>query len=162
MVDAKVPPAVSTESEAFTSFVERVGTPLQQALIAAYGVQVGEDVTSDALAYAWEHWDRIRVMHNPAGYLYRVGQSRSKRGIFRRPPRAALDRPEPTSGWFEPGLPDALAALPPRQRAAIVLIHGFDWTVAEVARMWGVSYSTVKAHADKGMARVRKNLGVDR
>lgn len=161
MVDWKVTVTVNSEPDSFTGFVERARKPLHQALIAAYGAQVGDDVTSEALAYAWENWDRVRVMHNPVGYLYRVGQSRARRGIFRRPPPLAVERPVQTSGWYEPGLPDALAALPGRQRAAVVLVHGFEWTIAEVAEVWGVSFSTVKAHVDKGMARLRRRFGVE-
>jgi len=161
MVDWKVTVTVNIDSGSFTAFVERVGKPLHQALIAAFGVQVGEDITSDALAYAWEHWDRVRVMRNPAGYLYRVGRSRARRGIFRRPPTPVVERPAPVSGWFEPGLSDALAGLSERQRAAVVLVHGFEWTMAEVARVWGVSFSTVKEHVDKGLGRLRRDLGVE-
>ena len=161
MIDWKVTVTVEADSKSFTAFVEGVGKPLHQALIAAYGVQVGDDVTSDALAYAWEHWDRVRVMHNPVGYLYRVGQSKARRGIFRRPPPLAVERPVETSGWYEPGLADAVAALSGRQRAAVILVHGFGWRIAEVAQMWGVSFSTVKAHVDKGMGRLRRDLGVE-
>lgn len=152
---------VHSNAKSFTSFVERVGKPLHQALIAAYGVQVGEDATADALAYAWEHWESVQVMRNPGGYLYRVGQSKARRGIFRRAPPASVVQPVPSSEWYEPGLAAALARLPKRQRAAVVLVHGFGWTMADVARMWGVSFSTVKSHVDKGMGRLRDNLGVE-
>jgi hypothetical protein len=45
MIDWKVTVTVEADSKSFTTFVERVGKPLHQALIAAYGVQVGDDVT---------------------------------------------------------------------------------------------------------------------
>lgn len=151
---------VDADSKTFTSFVERVGKPLHQALIAAFGVQVGEDATSEALAYAWEHWSRVKLMHNPAGYLYRVGRSKARRGIFRRSPPVVYDHHPQISGWYEPGLADALAGLSERQRTAVMLVHGFEWTLAEVADFWGISFSTVKEHVDKGMARLRGELGV--
>ena len=37
--------------------------------------------TAEALAWGWEHLDRLRTMENPAGYLYRVGY---RRGIRQR------------------------------------------------------------------------------
>jgi DNA-directed RNA polymerase specialized sigma24 family protein len=154
---------IGTDSTEFTAFVEMFGRQLHQALIAAYGLQVGEEVTSEALAYAWEHWDKIRAMSNPVGYLYRVGQSRSRRGLFRRPPPQLYPGPPVhDAGWFEPGLPAALARLSRRQRAAVVLVHGFGWTPTEVARMWGVSFSTVQAHVKKALFRLRRDLGVEK
>jgi DNA-directed RNA polymerase specialized sigma24 family protein len=151
---------VSAEAS-FTSFVERVGRPLRQALIAAYGPDVGVDVAADALAYAWEHWDRVSAMGNPAGYLYRVGQSSARRGIFRRPP--AYERPRLPDGsvWVEPELEGAMAALSRQQRAAITLVHGYGWKITEVAELWGVAFSTVRAHLDRGMSKLRARLGVD-
>ena len=157
----KVTLTISEDPVSFTSFVERVGRPLRQALIAAYGPDIGADVTAEAFAYAWEHWDRISAMSNPAGYLYRVGQSKARRGIFRRPPPVEVKPPEAESYWFEPGLAPAIAGLPEKQRAAIVLVHGYGWTVAEVAEMWGVTYSTVRAHIDRAMSKLRRNLGIE-
>lgn len=157
----KVTVTVSGHPVSFTSFVEHVGTPLRQALIAAYGPDVGADVTAEALAYAWEHWDRLSSMKNPAGYLYRVGQSKARRGIFRKPPPVDVSRPEAGSHWFEPRLAPAISELSEKQRAAVVLVHGYGWTVTEVAEMWGVTFSTVRAHVDRAMSRLRKKLGVE-
>ena len=152
---------VSADAASFTSFVERVGRPLRQALIAAYGPDVGAEVTAEAFAYAWEHWERVSVMQNPAGYLYRVGQSKARRGIFRKAPPFEPPRLPDGSHWFEPGLADAIAGLSEKQRAAVVLVHGYQWTVTEVAELWGVTFSTVRAHLDRAMEKLRRKLGVD-
>ena len=37
------------------------------------------DAVSEAMLYAWEHRDRVLSMDEPLGYLYRVGQSKSRR-----------------------------------------------------------------------------------
>lgn len=161
MTGWKVTLSVSAGEEAFTTFVEKVARPLRQALIAAYGPDVGAEVTAEAFAYAWEHWDRVGQMANPAGYLYRVGQSRARRGIFRKPPPLELPSHDGGSRWFEPGLADAIAALSEKQRASVVLVHGYGWTTTEVAEMWGVTFSTVSAHLDRAMAKLRKRLGVE-
>lgn len=149
------------ESADFTEFVERVGRPLRQALIAAYGPDIGAEVTAEAFAYAWENWERLSAMRNPAGYLYRVGQSKARRGIFRKPPPVQIPHQPDGSHWFEPDLAKAIASLSDKQRAAVVLVHGYGWTVSEVAEMWGVTFSTVKAHIERAMTRLRKRLGVD-
>ena len=71
-------------AEAEGSFKKAVtlapASPLaNRALVAFYGVEVGCEATADALALAWERWDSIEAMTNPIGYLFRVGQSRSRR-----------------------------------------------------------------------------------
>lgn len=157
----KVTVTVEADAAAFTSFVEEVGRPLRQALIAAYGSDVGADVTAEAFAYAWEHWDRISVMQNPAGYLYRVGQTRARRGIFRKPPRMVVSRPPDGPHWYEPALAGAISSLSDKQRAAVVLVHGYGWSITEVAELWGVTFSTVRAHLDRAMVKLRKTMGVE-
>jgi len=61
---------------------------LARALVAAYGPERGQEAVAEALADAWEHFEDVRVMPNPAGYVYRVGQSRSR--PRRRPVTAAF------------------------------------------------------------------------
>lgn len=156
----KVTVTISADTAEFTSFIEDIGRPLRQALIAAYGPQIGAEVTAEALAYAWEHWSRISAMKNPAGYLYRVGQTQARRGIFRKPPPFESPVFTQPSEWYEPGLAPAIATLSDKQRAAVILVHGFGWSITEVAEMWGVTFSTVRAHVDRGLRRLRKKLGV--
>ena len=49
----------------------RLEPRLRRALVALCGVEAARDATAEALAYAWQHWDRIAAMRNPAGYVYR-------------------------------------------------------------------------------------------
>ena len=77
--------------EVFTEFVGTVEPRLRIALVARYGPERGREATAEALAFAWEHWERVGQMDNPIGYLFRVGQSKSR--SRRRPPLIA-DRPE--------------------------------------------------------------------
>jgi DNA-directed RNA polymerase specialized sigma24 family protein len=140
----------------FEAFVREVEPRLRRALVAAYGFEDGRDATAEALAYAWEHWKRLSGMANPAGYVFRVAQSRRPR-TGRRP---LFD----TSGWtelrFEPGLPGALAQLTMRQRLAVVLVHGYGYTLREVAELTGLRPTTIQNHAERGLARLRNALGV--
>jgi len=156
----KVTVTMSAEEATFTSFVERAARPLRQALIAAYGPDVGPEVTAEALAYGWEHWDRVGLMNNPAGYLYRVGQSRARRGVFRKPPPLQIPDHPDGNHWFEPGLTAAIADLSRKQRAAVVLVHGYGWSITEVAELWGVTFSTVKEHLERAMSKLRRKLRV--
>ena len=146
-------------AQAFTRFVKGVEPRLSYAFAAAYGPEVGADVTSDALAWAWEHWERVQRMENPAGYLYAVGRNNQRRRHRRRKPVLMNVDPERTP-WVEPELPAALAALPDQQRVVVVLLHCFEWTMCEVAELLDVSKSTVQSHAERGLARLRSRLGV--
>lgn len=147
-----------TPSESFTEFVSEIEPRLKRALCVRYGIERGVEATADALAYGWEHWDRVRDMENPAGYLYQVGSSRSRP---RRIPRPTFpDLPADAAPWVEPGLPAALARLSESQRQAVWLVHGFEWTLEETASLLGVSVSTVRKHLERGERKLRKALGV--
>ena len=78
---------------------------------------------AEASLYAWEHSDRVRMMDNPAGYLWRVGQSRSRarRRPVVFPPAGQGGMPE-----VEPKLPEALASLTERQRCCVLLTQAFE------------------------------------
>jgi RNA polymerase sigma-70 factor (ECF subfamily) len=144
--------------QTFAEFHLTAEPQLRRALIARYGGEVGREAAAEALAYGWEHWDRLRKMNNPLGYLYRVGQSKSRR-LW--PRRAVFDRkPAPELPWFEPGLPPALNKLSARQRQVTVLVYGFEYTHQEVADLLGISRSSVQNHVERGLARLRTELEV--
>jgi RNA polymerase sigma factor (sigma-70 family) len=151
------PPDVPGDFEAFVLVTE---PPLRRALIAAYGYEDGREATAEALAYAWEHWTRVREMRNAAGYLFRVARTSAVRGRrWRRPPPPQLTSPPEGEYAFEPGLPGALASLPERQRVAVVLVHGFGYTLREVADLTGIKVTTVQNHLERGLRRLRDRLG---
>jgi RNA polymerase sigma-70 factor (ECF subfamily) len=145
---------------AFTEFLESHGSRLRHAFIARYGPDVGSDVTSDVTAYAWEHWDKVSAMDNPSGWLYRVGQSRARWYHLRRRPVLLPDPRTDQNRWVEPALPRLLASLPKRQRVAVILTQAFGYTVREAAEIIGVAPSTVQQNAQRGLARLRAQLGV--
>lgn len=145
--------------EDFSQFVGETETELARSLIAAYGPEVGREAARDALAYAWEHWERVSEMENPVGYLYRVGQSKSRR--YRR---KRILFPEVDSGELphvEPALPAALEQLSTRQRAAVALIHVDGMSEREAAEAMGVSRATVRRHARRGLSKLRDVLEVE-
>jgi RNA polymerase sigma-70 factor (ECF subfamily) len=145
---------------AFDAFVRLEGDRLRRVLVAHYGLDVGLDVADDALAWAWEHWPRVRDMPNPAGYLYRVGQSSARRHWrWRRTVVLPEERVTHDAPRFEPGLPGALAVLKPAQRVAVVLVHALGWTYEEAATAMGVPVTTLRNHVARGMARLRHEMG---
>lgn len=147
------------KGDSFTEFFSDVEARLRAAFTATFGVEVGREVCAEAMSYGWEHWDRLRDMENPAGYLYQVGVGKGRRTkpSFRvvYEPRA-VDSP----GWFEPGLADALWSLSEKQRIVVSLVHGYGWSLSQVASLLGVGKSTVQSYEQRGMKRLRRKLGV--
>jgi DNA-directed RNA polymerase specialized sigma24 family protein len=155
-------PVQGTAEAAFTAFVEQHERVLREALTAAFGVDAGRDATADALAHAWERWDRLEVMDNPVGYLYVVGRNRARRALQRRrsmPVRYPLPDGD-AAPPFEPALAGALAGLSERERSVVLLLHGFQWTMSEVAETLDLSKSSVQSYAERALAKLRVKIGV--
>lgn len=150
------PVVAAVAADHFEEFVRANEPRLRRALVAAYGGPAGREATAEALAYAWEHWERLADVDNLPGYLYRVGQSRTRwrRTPVTFAPTVAYDDPV-----VEPGLAKALASLSVRQRTAVVLVHGFGWTLREVADHTGVKVTTVQNHLERGLAKLRHQIG---
>jgi DNA-directed RNA polymerase specialized sigma24 family protein len=144
------------DEAAFRRFVSVAEPRLRRALVAAYGPDRGLEATAEALGYAWEHWGKGQSLSNPCGYLYRVGQSRTR--ISKR--RNLVSRAHEPEHWVEPRLGSALSALPKRQRVAVVLVFAAGFTPTEAAAILGVSASTVKTNTERGVAKLRRSLGV--
>jgi len=141
----------------YTAFMATAEPRLRHSLIGRLGVQRGRDATLEAMTYGWKHWERVSVMENPIGYLYRVGVSSAKP---RRVPRVDPPRPEHCEPWIEPALGHSLDELSEHQRVAVVLRHGFDWEYEEIAEVLDVSVSTVRNHLSRGMEKLRAGLEV--
>lgn len=147
---------MATPEADFAAFSRRVEPGLRRALLGAVGVQRVDDATSEALAYAFEHFARVSEMEHPVGYLFRVGQSRTRP---RKRLRLFAGSP-PLMPDVEPGLVPALVRLPESQRLAVWLVHGCGWTHAETAEVLGVTTSTASTHVARGLERLRRELGV--
>jgi RNA polymerase sigma factor (sigma-70 family) len=157
MQTADNPAVVAAAADEFEDFVREVEPRLRRALVATFGFDEGRDAAAEALAYAWEHWDRLRAVTNLPGYLYRVGRTAASR-------RKRTPVLHDSEGWaehrFEPGLPGALASLSQRQRIAVVLVHGYGYTLREVAEITGITRSSVQIHAARGLTKLRASLGI--
>ncbi|MDY7099912.1 MAG: sigma factor-like helix-turn-helix DNA-binding protein [Actinomycetota bacterium] len=153
----------TTTAGTFEAFCADAEPKLRRALVGGFGAEHGREAAAEALAHGWKHWARVAAMDNPAGYLYTVGARWARRQARRRR-RRLLAGAEPTVTWgsrFEPGLEAALGGLSRRQRQAVVLVAGFGMTHAETADLLGLSRSSVQNHVERGMARLRDDLGVD-
>lgn len=131
---------------------------LRAALVSAYGAEVGADAAAEALTWAFEHLDRVAHMENPAGYLYRVGQSAARR--VRKPLALMPGLHSQELPDVEPALVPALEALSEHQRQVVLMVHAFGWPQVDVAEVLGVSPSTVAAHLRHGMDSLRASMEV--
>ncbi len=149
-----------TVASEFTDFVLVVEPRLRRALSAAFGSERGREATAEALAYGWQHWGRVGVMANPAGYLFRVGQRKARR--MRSSPRT-VDQFEQVheDPWVEPGLVPALLKLSERQRVVISLVHAFDWSMSEVATVLGVSKAAVQSYEKRARKKLQREMGAE-
>ncbi len=148
----------------FEQFVADVEPRLRRAMIVGFGPDLGRQSALEALSWAWENWDRVQAMDNPAGYLYRVATTRALRARPRDLPMSgpAIELTPDVSTvdgeWFEPGLLDALDTLSDVQRSAVVLVHGYGYTLREAAEILEVASSTVYKNCERAMARLRQKL----
>jgi DNA-directed RNA polymerase specialized sigma24 family protein len=149
--------AKSPSTQEFENFVARVEPGLRRALFAVLGVERGREATAEALAWAWEHWGRVVDADNPIGYLFRVGQTRSRTRKW----RTVHGRAEWSEPLVEPELTGALASLSEAQRMAVILVHGFGWTMREVAELNGIGVTTVQTHLERGLRKLRAALEVE-
>jgi DNA-directed RNA polymerase specialized sigma24 family protein len=148
---------VDREGE-FDDFVHRVGRRLWQALVPVAGPESAHDALAEAFLYAWQHWDRVRAMDNPEGYLYVV----ARRQALRRSPTGLLPATEAMRiPHVEPGLVSALAELTEMQRQVVYLVDGLGWGLTDVARLLEISVSTVRNHQARALARLRNRLKVE-
>lgn len=152
-------------SATFASFFERAEPRLRSALSGAFGPERGRDAAADALAWGWQHRDRLDELDNPIGYLYRVGRSSALRDVRRREVPSSTEGAGTEEGHEDPdpelGLLTMVAALPEHQRVAVWMVHGLGYRHAEVGALLGCATPTVATHVRRGLSRLRRQLEVE-
>jgi RNA polymerase sigma-70 factor (sigma-E family) len=125
-----------------------------------------DDLLQTALIRAYVRWSRISS--NPEAYIRRVLVTAAideARRPFRRRETTTAEMPvtaSPADGFATVEerirLRAALADLPPRQRAAVVLRHWVDLDVARAAEILGCSEGTVRSQTARGLDKLRSAL----
>lgn len=150
--------------EEFTAYVAARARLLRRSAYLLCGDwHRAEDLTQSALTKVYLAWPKVRRAENVDGYvrtvLVRTYLDEQRRQWRREqptgePPEAA--GPDPSGGRdTRIDLVRALATLPPRQRAAVVLRCWEDLPIAEVARTLDCSEGTVKSQTSRGLAALR-------
>lgn len=145
----------------------------QRALLRSAGLLTGdaglaEDLVQAALVKSWPHWSRLMARGDAEAYVRRVlvtthigWRRRRWRGEV---PTGAL--PEPASNRdttdvdVQVAVRRALLALPPRQRAAVILRYFDDLTEQQTAAALGCSVGTVKSQTSRGLDKLRRQPGL--
>jgi RNA polymerase sigma factor (sigma-70 family) len=150
------------DDESFVLFVAQCQLRLRQALVARYGLALGQEATAAAFAWAWENWEAASQLTNPVGYLFRVGQSstRSNRRWAKRTTSIFPKELAETNHTLEVDLGEVLERLSRTQRTCVLLVHGHNWSYQEVASLLEINVSAVRNHVHRGMKRLRKVVGI--
>jgi RNA polymerase sigma factor (sigma-70 family) len=148
----------------FEEFAATDGLRLARALVAAYGEQDGADLHGEAMARAWQNWERVGAMDNPAGYLWVCAKSdhRRYRRWKRRPPfPGRVADAESLSEWSasDRELLLSLGALSEEERVSVLMVHAHKASYQEVADLLGVPVTSVTNFVHRGLKRLRTSLG---
>jgi RNA polymerase sigma-70 factor (sigma-E family) len=152
----------------FDEFVAVRGQALQRTAYLLTGDWGhAEDLLQTALARAYPRWERI-VGDDPDAYLRRVLVNTWSSWWRRRwrgevPTGQLRDRPAPdeyAAADRRDAVRAALARLPRRQRAVVVLRFHEDLTEAQTAALLGISVGTVKSQAAKALAKLREDAAL--
>jgi RNA polymerase sigma-70 factor (sigma-E family) len=156
--------------EEFTAFVAAAAPRLRRtAFLMCRDWHLAQDLTQTTLAKMYASWARLWRTTNLEAYSRRVLVN----ALFdlrkrRSGSEVVLAEPPEPPGRAPDGGPDlhvpllaALATLPERDQAIVVLRHWEDLSVETVAEILGVSASVVKMQNARSLSRLRALLGED-
>jgi len=163
---------VEARASAFEEFYRRSWPAIfRAAYLIAGDAETARDLAQEAFERAFSHWRKVSVMDRPEAWVHRVVANlalswrRRQRLAGARTPPAGSDReagrearPDAAADATVPMIVAALRALPPAQRAAVVLRHYADLSIEETARTLGKRPGTVRSLAAQGIARLRSML----
>ncbi|MFF5052890.1 SigE family RNA polymerase sigma factor [Micromonospora sp. NPDC000663] len=154
--------------EEFVEFAQAAGGRLRDAaFLMCRDWHLAQDLTQTTLAKVYANWRRVRRADDPHAYARKIlvrcviDQQRrrsSQELAVSRPPERAEEHP----AELRMTLLDAIATLPPRDRAIVVLRYWDDLSVETVAEAVGVSIAVVKSQSMRSLSRLRDLLGESR
>jgi RNA polymerase sigma-70 factor (sigma-E family) len=151
----------------FEEFVAaRADDLLRTAVLLTHDRGHAEDLVQVTLVKAYRHWRRIEGT-DPYSYVRRIlvtsaaswWRRRSTQEIVDLPPHDPAG-PDRTDDIVERDrITEALAILPVRMRAVLVLRYFEDLSERDTAAALGCSVNTVKSQTARAVARLRAHLG---
>ena len=132
---------------------------------------LADDVTQIAITQLYVSWQKVRAADNIDAYARTVlvraflaerrkGWSRRVRVVEHLPEQRGQDQNAkgPADLDRQLDLRHALRAVPPRQRATLVLRFYCDLSIEQTAEALGCSAGTVKSQTARGLASLREHL----
>jgi len=160
---------VSSRDDEYTEYISaRMMSLRRTAYLLCQDWHRADDLVQAAITKLYVHWSRARAADHIDAYARTVlvheflGERRS---AWAR--RVSLDgrvteaRADATDHDALLDLRAALAVVPPRQRATLVLRFYCDLNVEQTAQVLGCSPGTVKSQTVKGLAALRRALDPD-
>jgi RNA polymerase sigma-70 factor (sigma-E family) len=155
------------DEQEFAEFFRASWARLYRVALAVAGDQrTAEDDLQAALAKVYAAWDRVRRADHPDAYVRRIVLHEvlggRRHGFLKRERPSAEVTSSATVASPEGELVErdavwaAVRALPPRQRAVVVLRYYEDLSEAEIADALGCSRGTVKSQASAALAALRR------
>ena len=158
------------DDEEFTEFVRATAPRLHRAALLLTGDHhLTDDLTQATYAKVYASWRRVSRADDPLAYARRtlLNTYLSHRRLRRNselPADPALmpERSGPESDHAtRVDLLEALATLPPRDRALLVLRYWEDRSVADTAHDLGMTEGAVRTRSLRALQRLRPLLGAD-
>jgi RNA polymerase sigma-70 factor (sigma-E family) len=148
---------------AFQAYVvARSAALLRTAYLLTGNRADAEDLLQTTLAKSYLSWDRIRDREAVDGYVRRTMVNTQTSFWRRHRPEALYDEAPERPGRdshadadLHDALWTALARLPNKQRAMVVLRYYEDLSETETASILGVSVGTVKSTTSRALAKLR-------
>lgn len=149
-------------AEEFTAYAEQAQQRLfRQAVLLTGDADAARDLVQATLVKLYVAWSRIDA---PAAYAQKTmvrtfldSRRKARRETeLHRPIDPGRAEPDPAQSLT---VRQAIACLPPRMRAVVVLRYWEDLSVDQTATALGCSTGNVKATASRGLDRLRDLLG---
>jgi len=130
------------------------------ALCGSY--EAAADATDEAFARALERWSRVAAMASPGGWTQTVAINCLKRAVRQQRRRPAQSPPERVDAGGPPDVDlwAAVARLPRRQQAAVVLRYVYDLKQEQIASSMGISRGAVSSTLAAAHANLARDLAV--
>lgn len=153
---------------AFHEFVAvRSSSLFSTALLMVGDYHLAQDLLQESLVKTYLAWPRLRDVGNAEAYTRRVIVTtsiswRRRNSFHERPTKAPHDGVVADVADLIAADADLWAhlhALPPRQRAAVVLRYCQDLSEVQTSELMGCTVGSVKRHASRGLAKLRDRMG---